>query len=312
MTAAHAKGLGRYRRIEGEVAHSLEGLVLGTAGLGGLWGSINPSASVDAILYALEQGLTALDTAPAYSRAESLVGQALRQWTGQRPTISTKVGRLRSDQPDVAHYDYTPESIRQSAYRSLETLGVDYLDLLLLHDPEAIPAAMIPEAIATLVKLREEGVTRSLGVGGNFPAHFRPYLTADVFRVSMGFNRLNAVCRVALAHELPFLQSRSIAFWQASPLYMGLLSDKLDTLLKSPPAWIDPTHLEAAQQIRTYADPLGLTLPEVALRYLRSVVGPEKIVIGAANRAEIQNSLKSWKKGSLPEPIFSTLQQMNL
>ena len=46
-------------------------LVLGTAGLGGVWGKIDPGESVEAILLALESGINRLDTAPAYNESEA-------------------------------------------------------------------------------------------------------------------------------------------------------------------------------------------------------------------------------------------------
>ena len=69
--------------------------ILGTAGLGGIWGVIDQEESVRTILLALENGIEALDTAPAYADAEEIVGTALGKWRGNLPAISTKVGRLK-------------------------------------------------------------------------------------------------------------------------------------------------------------------------------------------------------------------------
>ncbi|WP_449439677.1 aldo/keto reductase [Pedobacter steynii] len=105
-------------------------LILGTAGLGGIWGKIDAKESIATILSALEQGITAIDTAPAYGDAEELIGTALSLWSGQKPLISTKVGRLKGYRVDDAKYDYTVEGMKKSMENSLKTLNVPIVDVL--------------------------------------------------------------------------------------------------------------------------------------------------------------------------------------
>jgi aryl-alcohol dehydrogenase-like predicted oxidoreductase len=97
--------------------------ILGTVGIGGVWGKVDPQESVDTILAALEAGIGAIDTAPAYGDAESYVGKALRLWQGKRPQISTKVGRLKSYAADKGSYDYSNEGMQKSVEQSLEHTG---------------------------------------------------------------------------------------------------------------------------------------------------------------------------------------------
>lgn len=58
----------------GKLFFNKEKVVLGTAGLAGIWGDVDKRESVDAILFALESGITHFDSAPAYSDAESILG----------------------------------------------------------------------------------------------------------------------------------------------------------------------------------------------------------------------------------------------
>jgi hypothetical protein len=73
---------------------------------------MNPEESVDCLLYAFENGITTLDTAPSYSKSEEYVGRALKRWRGELPFISTKVGRLQSDTAFDAKLDYSPAGMR--------------------------------------------------------------------------------------------------------------------------------------------------------------------------------------------------------
>ena len=98
-------------------------LVYGCSGLGGVWGETNYDESVECLLYAFENGITSLDTSPSYNQSEAVVGCALAQWKGERPFISTKVGRLKSENAHKTVVDYSPERMTQSVQESLEILG---------------------------------------------------------------------------------------------------------------------------------------------------------------------------------------------
>src|SRR5438128_357161 len=101
-----------------------ERAVLGTAGLGGVWGKVHPTESVDTLLQALESGVNAIDTAPAYGDAETYLGKALHEWHGPKPQISSKVGRLKSFAADEGRYDFSEQGMQRSIEQSLETIGI--------------------------------------------------------------------------------------------------------------------------------------------------------------------------------------------
>ena len=138
--------------------HQGSRLVYGTSGLGGVWGKVDKGESVAALLYALDKGIHVFDTAPSYSMAETYMGEALRQWTGPVPFISTKVGRLRAEDAHTTRTDYSPAGMRNSFYNSLETLGVDHVDLLFLHEPQLVPLANLPTILEVLHEFKAKGL----------------------------------------------------------------------------------------------------------------------------------------------------------
>jgi D-threo-aldose 1-dehydrogenase len=194
-------------------AMSLERCILGTAGLGGVWGAVDPQESVSTLLLALQSGIRAIDTAPAYGDAEKYVGEALRNWSGDMPQISTKAGRLTSYNASEGYYDYSDNGIRRSVEQSLSTLGVPCVDILFPHDPDQLQREEADRVIQSLQRIKEEGCTKKIGLGGNPPAWFETYLQQEIFDVVMEFNKLNACSTIALTEHLPYCLANNIQLW---------------------------------------------------------------------------------------------------
>ncbi|MEK6476559.1 aldo/keto reductase [Catalinimonas sp. 4WD22] len=286
-------------------------LVYGTSGLGGVWGKVDEEESIDCLLYAFERGVRSLDTSPSYSRSEEFVGKALQRWRGEQPFISTKVGRLPADKADECYVDYSPESMRQSLMRSLDRLGVEQLDLLFLHEPHLVPLDKINEILDTVQSFKAEGYTRMLGVGGNPPDAFFPFITSDHFQVVSSFLRLDACNLSALEKDIPHYQAHNIALYAASALHMGLLGDLFERYAEHPPhtQWISDKDVEVAKRINILARAQGMPLASLAQRYLFSMQEAHSVVIGASKLAQIQATLHDWQQGALSKELFELISQ---
>lgn len=282
-------------------------IVLGTAGLGGVWGRVDRSAAVCTILTALERGITAIDTAPAYGNAEEIVGAALKQWSGPMPVISTKAGRLRSYAADEAHYDYSAAGIMNSVYRSLKTLGIAAVDVLFLHDPEAVPEQEGDQVVAVLLHLKQQGLVKQIGLGGNIPLWMEAYIKTGTFDVIMEFNRLNACNIAALKDRLPFCNTRGMAYYAASPLNMGLLGRNFQTWQQQPPQWLPQGSLAVARRLQLIATKYHLPLSVLAHRFLCTIPREFSIVIGASGVAELEESLSAFGEGPLPALVYQEI-----
>ncbi|MBC9909418.1 aldo/keto reductase [Chitinophaga varians] len=286
-------------------------IVLGTAGLGGVWGRVDRSAAVCTILTALENGITAIDTAPAYGNAEEIVGAALQQWKGPMPVISTKAGRLRSYAADKAYYDYAAAGIMNSVHQSLKTLGVPAVDVLFLHDPEAVPEQDGDQVIAVLLLLKQQGLVKKIGLGGNIPLWMEAYITTGVFDVIMEFNRLNACNIAALKDRLPLCHASGIDYYAASPLNMGLLGRNFQAWQQHPPQWLGNDRIAVAQRLQLIATKYHLPLSVLAHRFLLTIPREFSIVIGASCVTELEESLSAFGEGPLPEPIYQEILDCN-
>lgn len=197
-------------------------LTYGTSGLGGVWGKVDEEESIDCLIYALEHGITSLDTSPSYHKAEEYLGKALRRWRGEQPFISTKVGRLPAQEADECYVDYSADSMQDSLKRSLDQIGVERVDVLFLHEPQLVPLEEMKRILDTLQQFKADGYTRMLGVGGNPTDAFRTYITTENFQVVSGFLKMDACNLSAFEKDIPHFQQEGIAYYAASALHMGV------------------------------------------------------------------------------------------
>ncbi|WP_435770851.1 aldo/keto reductase [Nocardioides sp. SYSU DS0651] len=152
--------------IEGERSR----LVYGCMGLGGSWqdgayGAREIEVAEAAVAAALDAGIDRFDHADIYRRgsAESVFGEVLRRAPGlrERIVVQGKVG-IRLEEPGVVgHYDLSGGAIRERVAGSLERLGVDRLDVLLLHRPD--PLAEPEEVAGAVAELQREGLVGDVG-----------------------------------------------------------------------------------------------------------------------------------------------------
>jgi aryl-alcohol dehydrogenase-like predicted oxidoreductase len=287
-------------------------LVLGTSGLGGVWDPVNEQESVEAILFALEHGVEVIDTAPSYNKAEKYVGKALRKWSGKRPFISTKIGRLPAQEPDEVYLDYSPEGMRNSMQQSLELLGVEYVDLLFLHEPQLVPTEKMDSILETLQSFQEEGVVGMLGIGGNPDGAFWPYVKKEHFDVVSTFLKMDACTLEGFAHDIIKYQEEGLAVYAASSLHMGLLGAKYKKFVEDPPnnEWITQTHVENAVKINKIARQNEMTLTNLALRYLFSMKEADRVVLGPKNMDEVKKSISIWEEGPLDQQTFEEVTEV--
>jgi aryl-alcohol dehydrogenase-like predicted oxidoreductase len=148
--------LGRTDMIVTEVS-------LGGVGLGGLRTADDDAVAVETVRRAIERGVNYLDTSPLYCESERRVGLALSA-LGGRPAglyLSTKTGTH-----PLRRGDYSAAGTRWSVENSLRLLGVDSVDLLLVHDPESMEPVLAPgAALDELERMRDEGKFRWIGLG---------------------------------------------------------------------------------------------------------------------------------------------------
>ncbi|QZT36668.1 aldo/keto reductase [Halosquirtibacter xylanolyticus] len=284
-------------------------LVCGLSGIGGVWGHVPERDAVETILYALENGVRVVDTAPSYNMSQAYLGKALKEWEGERPFISSKVGRLKSEKADDCVVDYSSETMRKSVYESLELIGVDSLDLLFLHEPHLVPVERMDEIMSCLMDLKKEGLVKRLGVGGNPPESFYPFLRNDYFDALSGFLKMDACNLTGFEKDIPTLRKEGIGYYAASALHMGLLGRRLDMYNESRPnnEWITNLDVDVAMRMNEIAKQNDIPLSRMALRYLFSMEEADRVVVGPHTVAQMRDLLIAWNEGVLTEDLFNEI-----
>jgi 2,5-diketo-D-gluconate reductase B len=218
----------------------------------GTW-QITGDDAREAVRDALEIGYRHIDTAKAYGN-EREVGQGLSDSGVAREDIwlTTK----------VPHTEAAPGEVRAAAEGSLERLGTEYLDLLLLHWPnDEVPLEGTIEALAAL---REEGKARHIGVS-NFPADLleRALAIAPLLSDQVEYHPFLAQDRL-----LELARGREVLVTAYSPLAHGRVPS-------------DPT-------LREIGEAHAKTAGQVALRWLldQELVSPIPKASSHARRAE--------------------------
>ena len=282
-------------------------LVLGTAGLGGAWRPVDRSESVATILLALDQGITRLDTAPAYAQAEEIVGEALRQWSGPPPLVSTKVGKLEGDALAENLNNYEPEVMEQSIAQSLDRLGRSTLDLLFLHEPEKVPPSQVDAVVSFMREQKQKGRAQMIGFGGTPSEVYHTHIAAGGFDVVMGYNNLDAANLDALRSDIPFFKRHGLTTYQGSVLHMGLLGNRLEQYRREKPTWLPEADLLRAKRAQQVAAQYDLPLPTLAHRYALSIQEIDYVVIGPRTMDHLVRTLTDCQQGQLPKDVFDEL-----
>ena len=181
--------------------------------------------SIQAMLRAFELGVTWVDTAPVYGRghSEELVGAALKRVSGNRPRVFTKCGRVWESATASPHSDLRPTSIRMGCEASLRRLGLETIDLLQFHWPDADTGTPIEESWGELLRLRDEGTIRAAGVC-NFDQDLLDRCEA-VGHVESLQTPFSMIARGAASGLIQRCALHGTAVLAYSPMQVGLLTD---------------------------------------------------------------------------------------
>jgi len=210
---------------------------LGCAPLGGMYEAVTDEQARATVDRAWELGVRYFDTAPLYGSglSEERVGSALRGRAGDELAVSTKVGRLlekggsadpifEGARAAAAVFDFSYDGALRSLESSLERLGLDRVDIALIHDPDDHYDEAVAGAYPALAQLRDEGVVRAIGVGMNqteLLVRFARETDVDCFLVAGRYTLLDGG---ALAELLPLCVERGIAVIAGGVFNSGILA----------------------------------------------------------------------------------------
>lgn len=238
------------------------------------WGDVDLAPWRDALKKALDLGINFIDTADAYGDgyAEASLGDFLKkEGLRDRFLLATKFYWNFKDGP--RHPDTRYEYILEECDLSLKRLKTDRIDLYQIHawDPLTRPE----EVAAAFGVLRKQGKVRWFGVSNLNADQMRTY--AKYFDLECLQPQYNLLARDVEARELPYCLENRIGVIAYSPLFRGLLTGKYarDHKFEDHRANVPlfkgkafPRILDALEEIKPIAENLGLTLPQLAIRWV--------------------------------------------
>jgi aryl-alcohol dehydrogenase-like predicted oxidoreductase len=281
----------------------LSQMMLGTVQFGMPYGIANQTGQPDfrdvvsMIDAAVSGGVNCLDTAAAYGQSEEILGRALKELhIADEVTVVTKVRTLSAE--ELASPRLAESAIVASAELSLQRLQLDCLPIVLFH------RECDAEFLSVLAKLRDQGKLRYFGVScSNIPgaaADFVRGQQASAIQIPANIVDHRHIRSGVLADSI----TQNVAVFIRSVYLQGLLAMAEETI---------PDKLRGIlperQRLSAIAAASGLTLTELALRYLLSLPGTTSILTGVETREQVQQNLAMFSKGSLSEDIMAAIHK---
>lgn len=300
-------------------------LVQGGAAFGGLYEPVDPEEVRSALQAAWDLGLRAFDTAPHYGvgLSEELVGRFLQLQPRPDFVVSTKVGRLLVDDPAARTedagfvgtprrrrvLDYSADGVRRSLEESLTRLGLDHVDLALVHDPEDHLEPALREAAPALAELRDQGVIGGFGVGTNFAATAERFVQETDLDHVLIAGRYTLLERGAGETLLPACAARGVAVLAAGVLNSGLLvspgaADAHYDYEQAPPEVV-----QRAQLLEAACRRHSVSLRAAALQFPLRHPAVTAVVLGAGTAADIRDSHEQLAV-EVPDELWAELDEL--
>jgi aryl-alcohol dehydrogenase-like predicted oxidoreductase len=276
-------------------------LTVGTVQFGKPYGVANVSGQPDFPLVleiveaALENGVGAFDTAAIYGSSEEVLGRALRE-LGATGTafVVTKVRHLTPE--ERANPSLASAAVRESVEASCEKLGMDRLPLVLMHmEEDAV-------ALDALMEQIDRGLVGHAGVScGNIPdVALRLIDDVRVEALQIPCNLLDP--RFVRANVPSLAAAKGIGIFVRSVYLQGLIvmpEERVPEFLRSV--------IPVRQQLEAIAREQGLTIAELAMRYILSLHGVSSVLAGVETRAQLLENIDLVARGPLADHVMDKI-----
>jgi aryl-alcohol dehydrogenase-like predicted oxidoreductase len=279
----------------GKTGMKISHLCFGASSLGSVFHATKEAESIEAVEAAIEGGINFIDVSPYYGhyKAETVLGKALLRIPRDKYFLSTKVGRYGKD--GVNTWDYSGKRATESVYESMERLNIDHIDLINVHDIE-FQAAMegglqkvVDETLPALVELKKKGVVGHVGITDLQLENLKWVIEhSEEGTVESVLN----FCHYCLNDDklvdfMDFFESHGIGIVNASPLSMGLLSQR------GVPDWHPAPKplVEACAKAAAHCAEKGYPIERLAIQYSVSNPRIAGTLFSSANPENVKRNI---------------------
>ncbi len=291
---------------------------LGSAPLGNLFQPVDDDQAIATIAAAWNAGIRFFDTAPLYGHglAESRLGEGLRGYRRDAFVVSSKVGRLLRPDPNcdpgifrvprglAPQFDYSRDGVLRSVEESLHRLGLDRLDVMLVHDPDDHEREALEGAFPALLELRDQGVVRAIGSGMNqseMLARFVDRIELDCVLLAGRYTLLDR----SGAELLDTCAARGVGVILGGVFNSGILA-RVDADATFDYERASGAARERADALRRACERHAVALPAAALDFALRNPAVSAVVVGARTPDEIRDDV-AWAQASIPQSLRDEL-----
>lgn len=285
----------RYTEL-GNTGMKISHICFGASSLGSVFRETKENESIEAVEAAIEGGINFIDVSPYYGhyKAETVLGKALKRIPRDKYFLSTKVGRYGKD--GVNTWDYSGKRATESVAESMERLGIDYIDLINVHDIEfqaSLPGGLqkvVDETLPALVELKKKGMVGHVGITDLQLENLKWVI--DHCEEGTVESVLN-FCHFCLNDDklvdfLDYFENKHIGVINASPLSMGLLSERGVPSWHPAPRPLVEACAEAAKLCKEYNYPIE----KLAIQYSVSNPRIAGTLFSSANPVNVKRNIE--------------------
>lgn len=252
-----------------------------------------------------------LDTSRNYGmgRSEQRIGEVIRERGGlpDGVVISTKLDR------DMDTKRFEAGAARRSLEQSLETLGVDSVQILHLHDPEYaqnIEDVTGPNgALRELRHMKEEGLAGAIGLAAGKVDVMMPILSEFEFDVMITHSRFTLVNRNAEA-MIDYARSKGVAVFNAAPYSGGVLAKGTSTYPRYVYQEASAQTLEPVRHVEAVCAQYGVPVGAAALQFSMKDPRITSTICGVSKPERVQQTL-DWASLAIPAEAWTALQALD-
>jgi D-threo-aldose 1-dehydrogenase len=310
--------------------------------LGNLYATVEEDAALDTVAAAFESGIRLFDTAPLYGHglSEHRMGTALRRYPRDAFVLSSKVGRLlkphgkvpppkldpsqggifTGELPFQPVFDYTYEGTIRSVEDSLQRLGMNRIDMVLIHDAdmwthgdqyEARLEDVRTGALPALRKLKEDGVIRAYGAGVNQAEACERLMDIGRFDAFLLAGRYTLLEQGGLDRFLPRCVAENVSIILGAPFNSGILAtgavpDARYNYLPAP----EPV-MQRVAAIEEVCRGYGVSLPAAALQFPLFHPAVTTVIPGSKSREEAERNVTLMTE-AIPAEFWRDLRSAEL
>lgn len=298
------------KRVLGRTGLEVSELALGGLFISSLGGDFEKSKR--AALRAIELGINYIDTAPFYFNSEEVLGKILED-TNEPLIISTKLGGR--PQPFLPQ---DRDCLMKSVEESLRLLKRDYIDILMIHEPDrpglydwwSDPEEYYGPVMEVLDGLRKDGTIGFTGLGGTTAYELVHIINTGKFDIVLTAFNYSLLWREAEIEVLPAAKKHNMGIVIGSPLQQGALARHYDEQILKGPRWMSTPRLKQYRELYRLLDELGISISELGLRFVLSNPDISSVLVGSCSGEHLEQNVHAAEKGPLPQEVLERVNEI--